>query len=140
MIRSRSIFVVAAVAFLALAGCRSETVQNVESRSYSAAAVDSRQSLTLEDYERAILRAGAKRGWAFKEVGPGQLEGTVNVRGKHQATVDVFYTDEDFSIIYKNSQNLNYKSDTRQIHKNYNTWVRNLENDIQQEVLVLHAS
>ena len=46
---------------------------------------------------------------------------------------------EKFSIAYKSSQNLNHDASRGEIHPNYNTWVQNLQRDIQTEIALLRA-
>ncbi len=125
---------------VAVAGCRTTTLRNVQDTPFAAVAVEPAKPLSLQDYEAAIIRAGAQRGWTFERAGTGHLVGSVNVRGKHSAQVDVLFNTETFSIVYKDSRNLNYKAETGEIHPNYNHWVSNLEDDIQREITVMKAS
>lgn len=74
-----------------------------------------------------IRRAGAGLGWDMREVGPGLIRGTLNIRS-HQAVVDIPYDARRFSIRYVSSQNLNY--DGSVIHSNYNGWIQRLEREI----------
>jgi hypothetical protein len=135
----RSMSMVLLLAAVAVAGCRAEPVYNATDIAYAPAATVTR-SLTSTDYKNAIIRAGAERGWTFQDAGPGHLVGNLAVRGKHFATVDVFYDTESFTINYKESRNLEYDPATRQIHPNYNSWVQNLQQDIQAEVTRLETS
>lgn len=137
MRKSMSMALLAAA--VAVAGCRAEPVYNASDIAYAPAATVTR-SLTSTDYKNAIIRAGAERGWSFQDAGPGHLVGNLAVRGKHFATVDVFYDTESFTINYKDSRNLEYDPATRQIHPNYNSWVQNLQQDIQAEVTRLETS
>lgn len=75
-----------------------------------------------------ILEAGAAKSWKMKEVEPGVIRGTLNVRNKHQAVVDVVYTNQSFAINYVSSRNL--LSQGARIHRSYNIWVRQLETSI----------
>lgn len=134
----RFITVLAICAALAVAGCRATPLQNVVDASYGATA--SARALSLGDYRKAIIRAGAKRKWVFTDVAPGHLVGNVNVRGKHQATVDVFFDTEQFSIRHQSSRNLNFNAENQTIHPNFNTWLRNLETDIRTEIQILRAT
>ncbi len=135
----RSISLVLLVAAIAVAGCRAQQVHNPTDISYAPAATVTR-SLTPMDYKNAIIRAGAQRGWTFQDAGPGHLIGNIAVRGKHFATVDVFYDSDSFTINYKDSRNLDYNPATGQIHSNYNAWVTNLQQDIQAEVARLETT
>lgn len=127
------------VAAMAIAGCRAETVYNPTDIAYAPAATKTR-ALSSTDYKNAIIRAGTQRGWTFQDAGPGHLIGNLAVRGKHFATVDVFYDTESFTINYRDSRNLDYNPASRQIHPNYNSWVTNLQQDIQTEVTRLETS
>lgn len=129
----------AVAAVLALAGCRSAPLHNPTGVAFAEPAVAGTPRLTLEDYENAIIRAGANRGWSFEEEAPGHLIGNVAVRGKHFATVDVLFDTEQFSIEHRDSRNLNYNPATGQIHPNYNSWVGNLQQDIQAEIVRMEA-
>lgn len=134
----RTALMLIAAAPLALAGCaKAALVQDIESRPYGGEAYT---PLALSDYERAIVRAGAERGWQFRRLGTGHLEGRILVRGKHLAVVDVNFTREVFSIRYRDSENLEYDPATGAIHGNYNKWVTTLSEDIQAEVRRLRAA
>ena len=129
------------VATLAIAGCRPlSPVNNVTNAPYGDSIYASTNVLSLDDYERAIVRAGSNRGWQFSRVAPGQLRGTVNVRGKHQATVDVTFTTQTYSINYAGSENLKYDASTNTIHPSYNSWVTLLDGEIKSEIQRLQAS
>ncbi|MEX0759016.1 MAG: hypothetical protein WD100_05505 [Tistlia sp.] len=122
-------------AAFALAGCRATVpVKNVDGAVYGPITASPGTQLTLDDYERAIIRAGSERNWIFERAGPGHLVGTNNVRGKHTAVVDVTFDTESFSIDYKDSSNLKWDSSKRTIHPNYNAWVDLLKADIQAEI------
>jgi len=127
------------VTLIAVAGCRMNPIYNANGVNYVQPAT-AKKNLSLGEYKNAIIRAGTRRNWQFEEIGPGHLLGKVNVRNKHFATVDVTFDTEAFSINYKSSQNLNYDADTKNIHPNYNKWIQNLQNDIQQEVTRAKAS
>ena len=88
--------------------------------------------LTDEQVKGAILRAGATLGWKMREVGPGKLAATINLR-THQADVEIPYSTQAYSIIYKSSVNLDAADG--QIHKNYNGWIQNLSRDINAQLL-----
>lgn len=128
------------IAAFAVAACRAPVpVQNFNDVKYGMSDYKPSRTLTLDDYERAIIRAGSKRNWIFEPAGPGHLIGTNDVRGKHKAVVDVTFNTETFSIDYKNSQNLDYNSSARTIHPNYNSWVDLLKADIQAEIQKMRA-
>lgn len=90
--------------------------------------------VTQKQVGDAIRRAGAGLGWIMRPVSPGKLEATLRLR-EHVAVVDIEYDTKTFSIRYKDSQNLNY--DGRTIHRNYNSWIRNLERAINAQVTAI---
>ncbi|MDJ0611397.1 MAG: hypothetical protein QNJ67_20650 [Kiloniellales bacterium] len=123
------------VLLLALGGCRSAPVENVDS-----APLNVPEGVSLERIKKSIMRAGFKRDWEMTEVGPGHLVAQVEVRDKHTAIVDIYFDRKTFSISYKDSRNLGY--DGENIHANYNSWVQFLKEDIQKEMklIALEAS
>ena len=86
---------------------------------------------TMQSIRLAIMRGGARRRWVIRPVSLGRLRGTLHLRS-HVAVVDIFHDTKTFSIIYVSSVNLLYRKegDVAYIHRNYNSWIRNLENDI----------
>ena len=138
LIRRIGFFIVVA---LALVGCRpSVPVTDLSNIQYSTVGYQSGKVLTLDDYERAIVRAGSNRGWQFTTISPGLLEGKLDVRGRHFATIEIPFTTESYSIKYKASEGLNYDASTNQIHPNYNNWITHLDGDIKSEIQRLRAS
>lgn len=65
---------------------------------------------------------------------PGVLEGTLNLRS-HMAKIEIQYNNNSYSILYKDSSNLNY--DGTKIHSNYNGWIQNLQKAIQVQLNTL---
>lgn len=114
--------------FLVVAGCRTAPIYNVE----HAPVTTNKPHASLDDVEKAIVRAGAGLGWQMRKIKPGLIDGTLYLRS-HVAEVSIPYSTQEYSIRYKNSQNLNYQAG--QIHKNYNSWVQNLDNAIRSELL-----
>lgn len=82
---------------------------------------------TLPQRADQIRRAGAGLGWRMEPQGPGLVRGTLNLR-THQAVVDIPYDTQRFNIRYVSSSNLDY--DGNAIHRNYNSWVQNLQKAI----------
>jgi hypothetical protein len=77
-----------------------------------------------------IKQAGKKLGWAMTEEGPGQIKAKLSVRS-HTATVRVNYTPAVYAITYVDSTGLDVSG--TDIHKNYNGWVKNLEEGIYKQ-------
>jgi hypothetical protein len=122
----RSSLVLAGIVIAMLGGCRSAGIYNV-----SAAPVVANKAVSMDDVQKAIIRAGASLGWQMKPVKPGLIVGTLTLR-THMAMVNVKYDAKTYSITYKDSSNLDYTGDS--IHKNYNGWVTNLDRGIQSQL------
>ncbi|OUR75883.1 hypothetical protein A9Q83_16030 [Alphaproteobacteria bacterium 46_93_T64] len=114
--------VVILAATLALAACVSKPIYNVESRSFTSEA-----KLPIATIQQKIKLIGADRGWTFQDVTPGHMIGSVGT-AKHNAKVDLNYTETTFSIKYLSSYQL--KANGATIHHRYNRWVENLERDL----------
>jgi len=104
---------------------RVEPVQNVENAPVPA-------GLDLTAVRNAIIDGCSVRSWVAQEVEDGMLQCTVQVRS-HTAVVDISYSTENYSITYAHSVNLKYEDG--EIHRNYNSWVQNLNGDIQNALL-----
>lgn len=89
---------------------------------------------SLEDVAKAIVRAGSALGWSMKMVEPGKIVGTLHLR-KHMAKVEIPYTKSSYSILYVDSDKLNY--DGEKIHSNYNGWIQNLNRGINNQLTLL---
>lgn len=121
------IFITAALVFLA--GCRSMPVYNVESSPIDVSAKHSSKQI-----KKAIITAGSSLGWKMKEKKDGHIVGTLFLR-KFVAIVDIRYNNKSYSITYKDSKGLQY--DGKNIHKNYNGWIRNLDRRIQNHIDII---
>lgn len=103
-----------------LAGCaRTEPVKNVVepiSAQYNS-----------EQLQSAIIQAGLSRQWVMTPAGPGIIDGHLSQRG-HTADIRVTYSPGQYSINYVRSSNL--LAQGGQIHRNYNRWIANLDQDI----------
>jgi hypothetical protein len=130
----------ALIAAFALAGCRAAPMYSPSDIAFAEPPTTVKKVLTMEDYKNAIIVGGSLRNWTFQEEGPGHLVGTVSVRNKHFATVDVTFDTTRFSISYKSSRKLNYNAGRNEIHPNYNSWVRNLQDEIQAQITQMKAS
>lgn len=110
------------VGILFIAGCRSAPLYNVERSSFNLS-----EQKSMSEITEAIQRAGTRLGWQMNVERPGLMTGTLNLRS-HQAVVEIPYDTTGFSIAYRDSTNLDY--DGTSIHKNYNSWIQNLEREI----------
>ncbi|MEM8494828.1 MAG: hypothetical protein AAF663_05525 [Planctomycetota bacterium] len=82
--------------------------------------------------EKAIVGSLPKRGWEYLGKQGQTIDASIFVRGKHTAVISIDYGSDEILIDYVDSTNLDYQQvgDLEYIHKNYNTWVGLLRQDI----------
>jgi hypothetical protein len=122
--------VIAAAAVLIAACATGQPVHNVS----QASIVTNKPNTTNEDVRQAIVRAGTGLSWQMKAEGPGRITGRLALR-THVAVVDITYDSKSYSIRYKDSVGLDYNGST--IHRNYNSWVQNLDRAIQAQLTAI---
>ena len=89
--------------------------------------------ITEEKVGKSIINAGVLLGWQMKKTNPGIISAKLFLR-EHVAEVEIKYDKKQYSITYKNSEKLNYKDG--KIHKNYNSWIQNLDRGVQRQLLL----
>lgn len=112
-----------------MAACTTKPIHTINDQLVPTSA--SQGKLDIKDVEVAILRGARNKGWSARVVSPGLIEAAIMVRS-HRAVVEIPHSAEHFSIIYKDSENLDYKDGG--IHRNYNKWVINLSASIQNQL------
>lgn len=132
----------AALCLVGLVACvkHGQPVYNVENAAYGLSTAGQPRDLRMSQIEQAIVKAGANRGWIMERQSVGHVVGGLTVRGKHSATVDIFYDRAAFSIVRKDSQGLEYDPAANTIHKAYNKWVRILEQEIREEIQIARST
>lgn len=125
--RFLKVILIALTALTVVACQRTMPVYNVEHQSFPMAV----ENLTNDKIRTAIIHAGGLRGWIISERTDGVLEAVITPR-RHMAKVQITFDRKGFSIQYLDSNELLYNG--VKIHRNYNTWVKNLQNDILREV------
>ncbi|USD21648.1 hypothetical protein MJO52_00470 [Microbulbifer variabilis] len=118
---------------LTLAGCTSNPVMNIQERSIPDRLDGSAQ--TQDTIKKSIIAGCIARNWTCREVAPGQIIASINVR-KHHAEADIKYDIDNYSITYKDSDLLDYNEKYYTIHRNYNRWVRNLNDAIIKQLSI----
>lgn len=86
---------------------------------------------TLEEIGFRIARAARMQDWEAYKLADGHTVASKR-KGRHLATVSIFYSDEAFSIRFRNASEFKHSGD--RIHKLYNEWVRHLETTILMEI------
>jgi hypothetical protein len=89
------------------------------------------QGLTQEQVAEAVKATLLGRGWAINSQRAGVINSTLYIR-EHTATINAIYDIEQVQLKYVDSTNLDYSESNgeRQIHRNYNSWIDNLVNDL----------
>ena len=119
------------VAFAILAGCNAVPIRNIAD---APVVTGSGKPATAEQVRGAIVSAGNGLGWTMTPTTPGLVTGHLALRG-HSAIIEARYTRSTYSLLYKDSSNLGHQGD--QIHKNYNSWIENLNRDIRAKLMSL---
>ena len=88
------------------------------------------KSLSASKVAQAISTCSAGRGWKFSKAGSGKMVGQLTVRGKHYVEVGVEYSAKAYKITYRDSKNMKYDVANNTIHRRYNSWLENLDNDV----------
>lgn len=113
---------------LLIVGCASKPIEEVN---HEAAVTSSGRHLTMAKMMHAILRAGQQENWHMRHVRRGLIV-AIHTKGKYSATVEIPYTANNFSIVYKDSSNLGYKEG--KINQHYNRWVDSLDKAIRRQL------
>jgi hypothetical protein len=74
--------------------------------------------------------------WIAKRDDPGLIQAARSIKGKHEMDVAIAYDDNNVSLTYQNSRNLDHMviDGVEYIHPNYNVWVNRLWWQIQVEL------
>ena len=80
----------------------------------------------------AIDRAFAARSWVVTARRAGETDSTL-IGADFRADVTAIYTASSYSIVYRDSQGLDY--DGTKIHRHYNNWLNNLRISIERELI-----
>lgn len=105
--------------------------------------------------KKAFLTAGTRLGWSFTEEAPDRLVGTLVVRNRHTAVVEISLRSGAFDLKYRSSVNLHARETPNAvagneptppagarvtsggvwtIHPSYTRWVRNLVAGVRAEL------
>lgn len=119
------ILAVSLAIIVVLQGCaRTLPVYNITD---TAVITGSGNAATEAQVRNAIATAAQSKGWQVQQVEGGHMVATIVVR-RHTAEIDINYSATDYSITYKDSDVLLY--DGQKIHRNYNKWIKHLNDRI----------
>lgn len=117
--------ILACVVVLGISACaNTQPIMNIDNAPVAS-------SMTDAKVQAAIIKAANKRGWLIEESKNNEMIASINVRN-HQARVRISFSENSYSIKYESSENL--KQRNNKIHRNYNRWINNLDNDIRREI------
>ncbi|MDF7670595.1 hypothetical protein PT276_05210 [Orbaceae bacterium ESL0721] len=90
--------------------------------------------LTQTQIKKAILSAGqsGNRGWVLKDKDGNNIQGVLFNRG-YEAKVNIQYSSKGYTIQYVSVSD-NLKDKQGNIHRNYNRWVNNLDQEIRRSI------
>ena len=87
--------------------------------------------------EQVIGTALSQRNWRIVKHTPGEIDAVYDPRD-FSVTIAVHYNARQIQINYVTSSNLKYeeKNGQRLIHRNYESWIKNLVTDIQNGLMM----
>lgn len=129
--RAFRLILMTAAGALLLAACTSHPLMNLQGKTIPNRLDGSTQ--TAETVKKGIFAGCLDKGWTCREVTPGLIEASIDVR-KHRAVANIAYDTEHYSISYKDSRLLDYNSRRNTIHRNYNRWINNLDAAIKKQL------
>jgi hypothetical protein len=87
-------------------------------------------SRSIKQVQSIVVEACLARGWQPVVEEKGLITASINVRGRHYAKISIPFTSNAYSILYVESNNLDYNAKRQRIHRNYNNWVIKLSGTI----------
>lgn len=115
----RSVVIPALLAAAALGACERQ-IHVVTDRRFNGTA-------TLDQRTQQIIQAVNDRNWRVVSSAPGRMQ-VRYIYTEHRITLDIVYTETQFSFVYVDSAALRY--DGTLVHRAYNEWVTELEQQI----------
>ena len=96
-------------------------------------------SPSLDEVKKAIMKSSGTNYVHYKmsDVEPGLIRCKLS-KSRHEAWVDIPYSQESYSILYQKSVNLRYAPASEEgsvtIKGHYNKWIRNLDESIKRNL------
>ncbi len=81
---------------------------------------------TLEEVRALITQGCTKREWKPEFEEDSVITCSILVRGQHYVKVEIPFSEAAYSILYLDSEEMNYNEAKQTIHRKYNGWVKNL--------------
>ena len=127
----RVVFLVLLIASIAFVRAEAARIVNLENL-----AIPDRTDGTgfsLDEVRTLIMNGCTKRQWQPEYEGDSVVTCSILVRGRHFVEVEILFSEVDFSIYYRDSDQMDYDPATQEIHRKYNGWVKNLRVMIEQQ-------
>lgn len=96
--------------------------------------LDTRKQVNTRDMQSAIHQSLVRYGWKMDSDDGRTIMAHYNKQDRHIARIRIDYSAQQFSIRHESSEGLGYNSRRHTIHRNYNRWIQNLDNDIQSRL------
>jgi len=81
---------------------------------------------TMDKAQKAVFAGLAAKGWVATLAGPGKAHGMIH-RDDWRCEIDVVFRAKKYSILYSNSEKLDYNVEKKVIHRNFNRWLTLLQ-------------
>ena len=121
---------VAAVAFSSAEAARIENLENL-----AIPARTDGSGFTIDEVEALIMQGCSRRQWTPEVEGDSIITCDILVRGRHYVKVAIPFSETEYSILYRDSAEMNYDEKRQRIHRKYNGWVNNLRLMIERQFL-----
>ena len=128
MRKFNNLAIIATVLLFIVACKTTQPIYNVAEKTIAAGTMDASK------VKQAILNAAKFKRWSVKEESDNRIVLAINVR-RHYAEIAVDYSESSYGITYSDSQVLDHKNG--QIHRNYNKWIKLLEQEIDRELTLV---
>ena len=86
------------------------------------------------EVEVAIMKGAAVKGWSVQKIDLSTIQAK-KIYKKQQLTVDIMFSSEDYTIYYRNSENMKYSAVTNTISNEYKDWIYDLDMAVQRELV-----
>ena len=90
---------------------------------------------TLEEVQALITQGCDRRQWTPETEAETVITCSILVRGRHYVKVEIPFSEMDYSILYRDSAEMDYDEERQRIHRKYNGWVNNLRLMIDRQFL-----
>jgi hypothetical protein len=91
---------------------------------------------SLSVVKDSIIKAGQGRGWIMNAAPKNVINGKL-INRDHEVEIRITYATNNYQIDYVSSKNM--KAGAGKIHRKYETWLRNLDLDIQKQLAMTQA-